>query len=111
MNAAIDHCSIGLGIWKWASNDENRKPDVVMACAGDVPTLETLAAVDFLRSRIPDLVVRLINVVDLMTLQPPSEHPHGMRDSEFSDADAKMFSILSKERALKDEIERSRKNN
>ena len=83
MDAAVKHCTAGASIWKWASNDENDEPDVVMACAGDVPTLETLAAVDILRTRIPDLKVRVINVVNLMTLQPRNEHPHGMTDYDF----------------------------
>ncbi len=83
MGDAITHCSEGIGIWEWASNDEGAEPDVVMACAGDVPTLETLAAVDILRQRFPDLKTRLVNVVDLMTLQPQSEHPHGLSDKQF----------------------------
>lgn len=83
MDAAIKHCTSGIGIWQWASNDMGGEPDVVMACAGDVPTLETLAAVDLLRQQIPDLKVRVINVVDLMTLQPREEHPHGLSDKEF----------------------------
>ncbi len=80
---AIKHCSAGIGIWEWASNDQNGEPDVVMACAGDVPTLETLAAVDLLRQHTPDLKVRVVNVVDLMTLQPKEEHPHGLTAKEF----------------------------
>lgn len=83
MDAAIKHCTYGIGIWEWASNDQGGEPDVVMACAGDVPTLETLAAVDFLRQHIPDLKIRVVNVVDLMTLQPKEEHPHGLSDWEF----------------------------
>ena len=83
MDAAIKHCTAGIGIWEWASNDRGGEPDVVMACAGDVPTLETLAAVDLLRQHVPDLKVRVINVVDLMTLQPDEEHPHGLSDREF----------------------------
>ncbi len=83
MEAAVQHCTAGLGIWDWASNDQGGEPDVVMACCGDVPTLETLAAVDLLRRNIPDIRIRVVNVVDLMTLQPPSEHPHGISDSEF----------------------------
>jgi xylulose-5-phosphate/fructose-6-phosphate phosphoketolase len=83
IDAAITHCTAGLGIWAWASNDEGGEPDVVMASAGDVPTLETLAAVDILREHLPELKVRVINVVDLMSLQPRSEHPHGLEDSEF----------------------------
>jgi len=83
MEAAIQHCTAGIGIWDWASNDEGGELDVVMACCGDIPTLEVLAAVDLLRTNIPDIKIRVINVVDLMTLQPPSEHPHGLADREF----------------------------
>jgi xylulose-5-phosphate/fructose-6-phosphate phosphoketolase len=83
MDAAIKHCTAGLGIWEWASNDEGGDPDVVMACCGDVPTLETLAAVKILRQHFPELKIRVINVVDLMTLEPQSEHPHGLSDAEF----------------------------
>jgi xylulose-5-phosphate/fructose-6-phosphate phosphoketolase len=83
MESAIEHCTNGIGIWEWASNDNDSEPDVVMACAGDVPTLETLAAVDLLRQHFPDLKIRVINVVDLMTIQPSSEHPHGLTDSDF----------------------------
>ena len=83
INAAMSHCAAGIGIWQWASNDDDAEPDVVMVCAGDVPTLETLAAVDILRQRFPELKIRVINVVDLMTLQPQSEHPHGLADKEF----------------------------
>ena len=83
MNAAVDHCSQGIGIWPWASNDQGGDPDVVMACAGDVPTLETLAAVSILRKVLPDLRVRVVNVVDLMKLQSSSEHPHGLSDQDF----------------------------
>jgi len=83
MDAAVTHCTAGLGIWPWAGNDEGSEPDVVMACCGDVPTLETLAAVRLLRGYFPELKVRVINVVDLMRLQPPSEHPHGLSDKEF----------------------------
>ncbi|PMB54035.1 phosphoketolase [Fischerella thermalis CCMEE 5201] len=83
MDAAIKHCSKGIGIWDWASNDQGSEPDVVMACAGDIPTLETLAAVDFLHQYFPDLKVRVVNVVDLMKLQPQSEHPHGLSDQDF----------------------------
>ena len=81
MSAAIKHCTAGIGIWEWASNDDGEEPDVVMACAGDVPTLETLAAVDLLRHQLPALKVRVINVVDLMTLDP--EHPHGLKPRDF----------------------------
>jgi len=83
MDAAIKHCSAGIGIWEWASNDQDGEPDVVMACAGDVPTLETLAAVELLRQHTPELKIRVINVVDLMTLQPREEHPHGLTDKDF----------------------------
>ena len=83
MDQAVSHCTVGAGIWTWASNDEGAEPDVVMACAGDVPTLETLAAVDILRTHLPDLRIRVVNVVDLMTLQPSSEHPHGLSGPEF----------------------------
>jgi len=83
MDAAIRHCTAGLGIWPWASNDQDGEPDVVMACCGDVPTLETLAAVELLREHFPELKVRVINVVDLMKLQPQSEHPHGLSDKDF----------------------------
>jgi xylulose-5-phosphate/fructose-6-phosphate phosphoketolase len=83
MDAAIKHCTAGLGIWEWASNDEGGDPDVVMACCGDVPTLETLAAVKILREHFPELKIRVINIVDLMTLQPESEHPHGISDKDF----------------------------
>ena len=83
MDAAIEHSTAGIGIWGWASNDQNDEPDVVLACAGDVPTLETLAAVDLLRHHVPELKVRVINVVDLMTLQPKEEHPHGLSGPDF----------------------------
>jgi len=83
MDQAIKHCTAGIGIWEWASNDRGSDPDVVMACCGDVPTLETLAAVELMREKIPELKIRVINVVDLMTLQSPHEHPHGLSDSDF----------------------------
>jgi xylulose-5-phosphate/fructose-6-phosphate phosphoketolase len=83
MDAAIAHCEYGLGIWEWASSDRGGEPDLVLACAGDVPTLETLAAAELLREFCPELRVRVLNVVDLMTLQPPSEHPHGIPDRDF----------------------------
>ncbi len=83
MDAAVAHCTKGIDIWQWASNDHDAEPDVVMACAGDVPTLETLAAVSILRQHLPNLRVRVINVVDLMKLQPKSEHPHGLSDADF----------------------------
>lgn len=84
MDAAVKHCAAGIGIWEWASNDEGKTPDVVMACCGDVPTLETLAAVKILRGHFPDLKIRVVNVVDLMTLQSPNEHPHGISTSAFN---------------------------
>lgn len=83
MDAAVKHCTTGIGIWEWAGSDDGGEPDVVMACCGDVPTLETLAAVDLLRQLAPELKVRVINVVDLMTLQPKEEHPHGLPDPDF----------------------------
>ena len=83
MEEAVLHCTRGLGIWKWASNDEDGYPDVVMACAGDIPTLETVAAVAMIREHLPHLKVRVINVVDLMRLQDEREHPHGMSDKDF----------------------------
>ena len=82
MEEAIAHCTRGLGIWPWAGNTDG-EPDVVLACAGDVPTLETLAAADLLRTHLPDLKVRVINVVDLMRLEPDTEHPHGLSDRDF----------------------------
>ncbi|HWL09575.1 MAG TPA: phosphoketolase family protein [Planctomicrobium sp.] len=86
IDSAIRHCESGVSIWKWASNDDGGSPDVVLACCGDVPTLETLAAVSILRQRIPELKVRVVNVVNLMKLQPKSVHPHGMTDAEFDSA-------------------------
>src|SRR5256714_1037877 len=83
MNAAVKHCAEGIGIWQWASNDRGVAPDVVMACCGDVPTLETLAAVAIMREHLPDLKIRVVNVVDLMKLQPQTEHPHGLSDTDF----------------------------
>jgi len=94
MDAAIKHCTSGIGMWQWASSDKGGEPDVVMACAGDVPTLETLAAVQMLREKIPSLKVRVINVVDLMTLQSPSEHPHGLPDDDFDDLFTKNKPII-----------------
>lgn len=85
IDEAVRYCSKGIGIWKWASNDYDSEPDVVMACAGDIPTMETLAAVDLLRRHVPDLKIRFINVIDLMVLQPKSEHPHGLSDKEFDE--------------------------
>lgn len=83
MDAAIKHCTAGIGIWEWASNDRGGEPDVVLGCAGDIPTLETLAAVAILRKQLPELRIRVINVVDLMTLQQKDEHPHGLSDKQF----------------------------
>jgi len=83
MEQAIIHCTQGISIWNWASNDQGREPDVVMACCGDTPTLETLAAVTILRSHFPELKIRVVNVVDLMRLQDEREHPHGMSDRDF----------------------------
>ena len=83
MDSAVKHCTAGIGIWSWASNDHKSEPDVVMACCGGVPTLETLAAVEILWEHFPDLKIRVINIVDLMTLQPETEHPHGLSDREF----------------------------
>ncbi len=83
MDAAVKHCTAGVGIWEWAGNDKNTEPDVVMACCGDVPTMETLAAVSLLREYLPELSVRVVNVVDLMKLQPPAEHPNGLSDRDF----------------------------
>ncbi len=84
MDQAVRHCAAGIGLWPWAGNDQGVEPDVVLACAGDVPTLETLAAVDLLRGLLPQLKIRVINVVDLMKLEPPTEHPHGLPDSDFN---------------------------
>ena len=81
---AIEHCTKGVDVWRWASNDENSEPDVVMAAAGDVPTLEVMAAVSILRARLPELKIRVVNVVDLMRLQPDSEHPHGLSDIDYN---------------------------
>lgn len=83
IDEAVVHCTKGIGIWEWAGNDEGEEPDVVMTCAGDVPTLETLAAVSILREKLPELKIRVINVVDLMKLQPETEHPHGLSDTDF----------------------------
>jgi len=83
MDQAIDHCTVGIGIWQWASSDQQGQPDAVLACAGDVPTLETLAAVSILKEHLPDLRLRVVNVVDLMKLQPRSEHPHGLADLDY----------------------------
>lgn len=83
MESAIEHCTNGIGIWEWASTDQGAEPDVVMACAGDIPSLETLAAVSILRQHFPDIKIRVVNVVDLMTIQPSTEHPHGLSDHDF----------------------------
>jgi xylulose-5-phosphate/fructose-6-phosphate phosphoketolase len=83
MESAVKHCSSGIGMWEWASNDKGTEPDLVMACCGDVPTIETLAAVEILGEHAPELKIRVVNVVDLMTLQPKEEHPHGLSDREF----------------------------
>jgi xylulose-5-phosphate/fructose-6-phosphate phosphoketolase len=83
IDEAVLHCTRGLGIWEWAGNDYDGDPDVVLACAGDVPTLEVMAAVDILRQHLPNVKVRVVNVVDLMKLQPETEHPHGLPDREF----------------------------
>ena len=83
MDTAVKHCTAGIGIWEWASNDKGGEPDVVMGCAGDVPTLETLAAVQLLREYVPALKIRVVNVVDLMKLQDKNEHPHGLPDKHF----------------------------
>jgi len=93
MDEAIAHCTAGVGIWEWASNAGDAEPDVVMACCGDVPTLETLAAVDLMRTHLPDLRVRVVNVVDLMKLQPATEHPHGLSDDAFD-------ALFSKDRPI-----------
>jgi xylulose-5-phosphate/fructose-6-phosphate phosphoketolase len=83
MEEAVDHCSKGIGIWPWASNDQGAEPDIVMACCGDVPTLETLAAVSILREHLPEIKIRVINIVDLMKIEPDTEHPHGLNDTDF----------------------------
>ena len=83
MDSAVKHCTAGIGIWEWASTDRGEEPEVVMACAGDIPTLEILAAVELLRDEFPDLKIRVVNVVDLMRLLPREEHPHGLSDRDF----------------------------
>jgi xylulose-5-phosphate/fructose-6-phosphate phosphoketolase len=83
MNSAIQHCTAGIGVWEWASNDAGGEPDAVLACAGDVPTQEILAATSLLRQYLPQVKIRVVNVVDLMTLQPAGEHPHGLADARF----------------------------
>jgi xylulose-5-phosphate/fructose-6-phosphate phosphoketolase len=94
MESAIAHCSKGAGIWDWASSDQNDEPDVVMACCGDVPTLEALAAVDILRKHFPDLKIRFVNVVDLYKLQAPKDHPHGMSDADFDTLFTKSVPVI-----------------
>jgi xylulose-5-phosphate/fructose-6-phosphate phosphoketolase len=94
MDEAVEHCTKGIGVWDWASNDEDGEPDVVMACAGDVPTLETLAAVSILRTHLPALKIRVVNVVDLMRLEPDTEHPHGLSDSEYDNLFTKDREII-----------------
>jgi xylulose-5-phosphate/fructose-6-phosphate phosphoketolase len=94
MDAAVKHCTEGIGIWQWASNDQGVSPDVVMACCGDVPTLETLAAVSIMREHLPDLKIRVVNVVDLMKLQPQSEHPHGLSDVDFDEIFTKSKPVI-----------------
>jgi xylulose-5-phosphate/fructose-6-phosphate phosphoketolase len=83
MEDAVKHCTQGIGIWKWASNDEGSEPDIIMACAGDTPTLETLAAVSILRNNFPELKIRVVNVVDLMKLESNINHPHGLTDEDY----------------------------
>ena len=83
MDQAVVHCTEGIGIWQWASNDQDGEPDVVMACCGDTPTLEILAAVSILREHLPALKIRVVNVVDLMKLQPNTEHPHGLCEKDY----------------------------
>ena len=83
MDQTVKHCAQGISIWDWASNDQDQEPDVVMACCGDTPTLETLAAVTILRRELPELKIRVVNVVDLMKLQTHTEHPHGLTDKEY----------------------------
>ncbi|HYL07926.1 MAG TPA: hypothetical protein VEU76_05215, partial [Candidatus Udaeobacter sp.] len=94
MEDAVAHCTRGLGIWDWASTDAGKEPDVVLASAGDVPTLEALAAADLIRQHLPELAVRFVNVVDLMRLQPPTEHPHGLRDAEFDEVFTKEKPVI-----------------
>lgn len=94
MDEAIEHCSAGISVWDWASNDAGQKPDVVMACAGDIPTLETLAAVSILRKALPSLKIRVINVIDLMRLEPNTEHPHGLSDPEYDELFTKDTEII-----------------
>lgn len=94
MDEAVEHCTKGVGVWDWASNDNGEEPDVVMACAGDVPTLETLAAVSILRTHLPDLKIRVVNIVDLMRLQPTSEHPHGLSDPDYDEIFTKDKEII-----------------
>ena len=95
MAAAERHCTAGIGIWEWASTDDGAEPDLVMAAAGDVPTLEILAAMAILREHLPAIKIRVVNVVDLMRLQPPNEHPHGLSDADFDDARSRATSRSS----------------
>lgn len=85
MDEAIEHCTRGISVWGWASTDQGQEPDVVMACAGDVPTLEILAAVSILREHLPQLKIRVVNIVDLMRLEPDTEHPHGLSDADYDE--------------------------
>ena len=94
MDAAVKHCTEGVGIWPWARNDQGGAPDVVMACCGDVPTLETLAAVSIMREHLPDLKIRVVNVVDLMKLEPNTEHPHGLSDTDFDELFTKNTPVM-----------------
>lgn len=94
MDAAIKHCTEGISIWSWASNDQDSSPDIVMACAGDIPTLETLAAVSIMRKHLPEIKIRVVNVLDLMKLQPQTEHPHGLSDPDFDDLFTKEKPII-----------------
>jgi xylulose-5-phosphate/fructose-6-phosphate phosphoketolase len=103
MEAAVIHCTEGIGIWQWASNDQDSEPDVVMACCGDTPTLEVLAAVSILREHLPDLKIRVVNVVDLMKLQPQSEHPHGLSDKDYDSLFTKDKHIILHVRGYKEE--------
>lgn len=95
MDAAVVHCTEGIGIWQWASNDQGGEPDVVMVCAGDTPTLELLAAVSILHEQLPKLKVRVVNVVDLMKLQSSSEHPHGLSDKDYDSIFTKTNTLYS----------------
>ena len=94
IDQAIDHCTKGVSVWEWASTDNGAEPDVVMAAAGDIPTLETMAAVSILREALPDLKIRVVNMVDLMRLQPDTEHPHGLSDIDYNDIFTKNSPII-----------------